>query len=398
MPRQLSDPDYRLARPVWAEVSLDAITRNLAAIRRLAGRPVKVIATVKANAYGHGAAVVGLHLQALGVDALATANLDDALEMRRAGVTARIVMFASNLPGGVQTLLDYNLTPTVQDLQTAAAISRTATAPVNVHVKVDAGLGRLGVKLSDVRGFVTRLAWMPNIRVEGLYTHLPFSSATGAGGSRQNLLAFTSVVAALEREDGMSIDYTQAAASSILASHLPDSLNTVAPGHLLFGLSPLSDRTPADFDLTPALRTVKARLLHVTTHTAAHGASHHARGDSASSAAYATAHSQRTGVILLGLDNGYRMPATGDAWVLCRGRRCRVLSVTLEYTVIDLSAVTEAVVGDEVTVMGRDGSEELSIGEVATYLGLSPLLATLSFRRIPISYSQSVATPSLGHS
>jgi len=343
----------RLARPVWCEVALDAITQNLATIRDLAGRPVKVIATVKANAYGHGAPRAGLHLQSLGVNALATANLDDALEIRRAGVTIPIVMFASSLPAGVNTLLEHQLTPTVADLPMAEAISRAAGRPVNVHVKVDAGLGRLGVKLDEARAFVNQLVRMPDIKVEGLYTHLPFSDPRKAPWAKSRLAAFTAVVETLEREDGIRIDYAQAAASSILAMRLPDFLNTISPGHLLFGLNPLLQDSNVSF--TPALTAIKARLIHVSSH-------------------------DETGVILLGTDNGYRV---SDAWVLCHGTRCKVLSVSAEYSVIDLSQLCRAEVGDEVTVVG-DG---LSLEEVAAYLGLTPMGAAISFRRIPITYS-----------
>lgn len=379
----LPEQEYRLARPIWAEVSLDAVTANLAVIRRLAGRPVKVIATVKANAYGHGAAEVGLHLQALGVDGLATANLDDALAMRRAGVTARIVMFASNLPAGVKTLMAHRLTPTVQDLATAREISSSAGSPVDVHVKIDAGLGRLGVRLGDAREFVTRLARIPNIRVEGLYTHLPFYASAQADRPRRQLAAFTAVVETLEREEGIRIDYAQGAASAILAGRFPDSLNTVAPGHLLFGLSPLTDKDPAELGLTPALRAVKARLIHV--------ASHGSQNELTRAGGYGMAPAARTGVILLGSDNGYGKPVCEHASVLCRGRRCRVLSVTAEYTVIDLSAVAEAAVGDEITLLGCDGSGELTLEYVAGYLGLSPMAVASGFRRIPISYAQGAA-------
>lgn len=380
-----TDTPYRLARPVWAEVSLDAITRNLAAIRKLAGRAVKVIATVKANAYGHGAAAVGLHLQRLGVDGFATANLDDAVDMRRAGVTAPIVMFASNLPDGIPELLAHRLTPTVQDLATARVISKAAGSPINVHVKVDAGLGRLGVKLSDASRFIADISRIPNIRVEGLYTHLPFGDAAGAEWSRRHLLEFTDLVETVEREQGIGIDYAQAAASAILAGSLPDALNTVAPGHLLFGLSPVAHKSPTDLGLHPALHAIKARLIHIATHGAG--------DDLALTYGYAIAQRTRTGVFLLGLDNGLRMPPTGSAWVLCGGQRCRILSVTAEYTVIDLSALTQAAVGDEITVLGRDGTDEIKIEEVAGYLGLSPTLAALTLRRIPISYITAPAIP-----
>ena len=108
--------EHAAARPLWAEVDLDAITHNLALVRERAGRPVRILAPVKANAYGHGVAPVALHLQALGVDGLATANLDDAIAARRAGVTVPILLYGAALPAGLGLLLEHGLTPSVWTL------------------------------------------------------------------------------------------------------------------------------------------------------------------------------------------------------------------------------------------------------------------------------------------
>ena len=104
---------YEEARPLWGDIDLDAITHNLALIRERAGRPVRVLAAIKANAYGHGVEAVALHLQSAGVDGLATANLDDALAARRAGVSIRILMYGSALPGGLEVLVEHDLTPSI---------------------------------------------------------------------------------------------------------------------------------------------------------------------------------------------------------------------------------------------------------------------------------------------
>jgi alanine racemase len=374
----VSSAEYRLARPVWSEISLDAITANLREIKRLAGRPVKVIATVKAGAYGHGIVPVGLHLERLGVQGLATANLDDALALRRAGARLPIILFASNLPEGVGPLLGNDITPTIQDLSTASAISAVATRVVNVHVKVDAGLGRLGVKLSEARTLIRALTQLSNIRVEGVYTHLPFSDEAGALWSRRRLDAFTSLIEQLQRDDGLVIDYAQAAASSMLASGFPDTLNTIAPGHLLFGLSPVPKALLQTSSLVPALQTVRGRLIHIGEHIAGE--------DSALTSHYARNQSVRTGVILLGLDNGFRMPVE-EGHVLCGGKRCRIMSVTAEYTVIDLVDTPGARVGDEVTIIGQDGSERIDLEQVGRYLGIGATLTALDLRRIPVEYT-----------
>lgn len=366
------------ARPVWAEIDLSAIDRNLAVIRDGLAPGTKVLATVKADAYGHGMVPVARHLEALGVDGLATANVQDAIAARVAGVTLPILIYGAQLPDGNATLLDHGLTPTVYSAEAVASLRALAVgraAPIAVHMKVDAGMGRLGVRLDGAAALARDIIATPGLFLEGVYTHIPFSDGPGETWSRRRLAAFAETVAAIEAEHGIDIPFAQAAASSVIAADLPDPLNTVSPGHLLYGLSPLKDRPPAALGLTPALRALRGRLIHI-------GDRHD--GDDLMSPSDAT----RVGVILLGMDNGFRPAAEGRVGhVLHDGRAAPILSVSAEYTVIDLSDRPNVAVGDVVTVIGADGDATVSAEDVAMAQGApSAAYWVIGLKRVPMRY------------
>jgi alanine racemase len=199
----------------------------------------------------------------------------------------------------------------------------------------------------------------PSVRLEGLYTHIPFSDQVGEAWSRRRLQAFTEVVHAVEQEHGIAIQFVQAAASSVFARGLPDSLNTVAPGHVTFGLHPIAGERAEECGYRKALTALRSTVIQV---------GHRRRGDDLPGTGPGGLELDATvGVILCGMDNGYRGSSAG-AYMLCRGRRCAVLSVSAEYTVVDLSDVPGAAVGDVVTIIGRDGDEEIAVETVARQL------------------------------
>ena len=374
---------------MWAEVDLGAITHNIALIRERAGRPVKLLVPVKANAYGHGAAVVGLHLESLGVDGLATANVDDAVAIRRAGATLPILLYGAQLPTGNQYLLQHDLTPTVYSSESLRSISDLAVdagRTIDVHIKVDAGMGRLGVRLDEAAAFADEVIDAPNVRLEGIYTHIPFSDGLGETWSRRRLRAFTEVVRTIEATHRTAIDFVQAAASSVFAEDFPDVLNTIAPGHLTFGLHPITGASAEASGYRKALRAVRAAVIHIGRRR---------RGDDLPGAGADGIEADATvGVVLFGMDNGYREGHTGTpAYMLCRGRRCAVLSVSAEYTVVDLTGVPGAAVGDIVTVIGRDGDDEIAVETVAEQLGApSAAYWMVGLKSIPYRYTGIEAT------
>ncbi len=376
----MTPEEYEHARPLWAEVDLGAVTHNVGLLRAMAGGPVKIIAPVKANAYGHGVVAIGRHLASLGVQGLATANLDDALDLRRAGVTLPILMYGSQLPEGTRLLVAHDLTPSVtsaESLEAVAALAEGAPGPLNVHLKVDAGLGRLGVRLDEAAAFVRAVRARPRLRLEGIYTHIPFGDAAGESWSARRMAAFCEVVRAIEAEHGIVIDYVQAAASSVLARAFRNPLNTISAGHLTFGLSPIEGERAEAWGFRKALRAVRARIIQIGLRRA---------GDDLIGG---SSRDDRTGVILFGMDNGYSPAAgAGVAHMLCRGRRCAVLGVSAEYAVIRLTDLPDAGLGDVVTIIGEDGGETIAVETVAEQLGApSAAYWMLGLRRVPMRYA-----------
>lgn len=369
------------ARPIWAEIDLSAITHNLAVVRSRLAPETKVLATVKADAYGHGMVPVARHLQSLGVDGFATANVADAIAARAAGVTLPILIYGTQLPDGNAPLLDHGLTPTVYSMAAVAALRDLAAGrdrPITVHMKVDAGMGRLGVRLDEAANLAHEIITTPGLYLEGVYTHIPFSDGPGEAWSRRRLAAFSETVAAIKVAHGIDIPFAQAAASSVIAADLPDPLNTVSPGHLLYGLSPLKERSPAALGLRPALRAARGRLIHIGARRA---------DDDLIAESDAT----RVGVILLGMDNGFRPVAAGRAGhVLRDGRPAPILSVSAEYTVVDLDDHPDAAVGDIVTVIGSDGDAQITAEDVASSQGApSAAYWVIGLKRVPMRYLES---------
>ena len=187
------------AHPCWAVYDLDRLRANLAEIRRRTGPDQACIAALKGNAYGHGAVPVARALDGEGLAAFMTGSFDEACRLRAEGLCTPIVMFAGALPTGMADLVGAGLVPTVVDRVSAEAAARAVPAgdAVPVYVKLNAGLGRLGVPLDGAEAFLDELAAMPNLDVQGLYTHLPFGDARGSDWAEQRLAAFDALLVRL---------------------------------------------------------------------------------------------------------------------------------------------------------------------------------------------------------
>src|SRR5262245_573289 len=356
-------------RPVWVEIDLPALGHNLAFVRRLAGSR-GLIASVKANAYGHGAVPIARELVRLGVDALWTGSIDEALAIRDAGIDARILLFGGYLPGDIPALRRHRLTPTIYDSPGAQAVSAAAAGPTPIYIKVDAGLGRLGVPIADAEELIAQIAAQPRVVVEGVYTHLPFGDAAGRDWAREKYAAFAALLERLAAK-GIRPAVTQVWASSGLLAGLPDACNAVCVGHLLYGLSPVAPSVAAAGELRPVITAIKTRLVH---------AAHRTAGSAAGGNAYGMRNAEITGVVPLGLADGMRNPASGQVVsLLIRGRRAPVLGVSLEHTTLDLTGIDSPQVGDEAILIGRSDGVSSSFHDLARWFGCGELEAMMSF-------------------
>jgi alanine racemase len=342
---------------------------------------MKIIAAIKANAYGHGIVESARVLHAEGVYAVATGSFQNARAIREAGVDVRIQLFPGMLPDAAAEVLHYDLIPSVYNLETAEAVSKAASRPTPVFIKVDAGLARLGVALEEAEHFVMQVAGLPNLYIEGIFTHLPFNDAAGRDWAVPRSRQFDDLVLRLKRA-GIQIPIVQSVASAGVACGQRTACNTVCIGHLLYGgLSRVTSDLGDLSSFRPVLKSIKARLVHVRRHAIRTSMG---MGGKQSLPAGST-----TGVIPIGLYNGYRPAAPGKmAMALVRGRRVPVLNVSLEYTTLDLTLVGDPMLGEEVIVLGECNSERISIEELALWLGTTPLGILMAFdERLPCAYS-----------
>lgn len=361
-------------RPNSMEIDLGALDANLAAIKRLLAPGTKIIASVKGNAYGLGLQEIAGRLVNGGVHSLTTGSFSDAMTIRNAGIDTEIMMFGGTLPSGIATYVAHGLVPTVHNMELAEAVSAAARKPTKVYLKIDCGWGRLGMPLKKAKAFALDVARLPNVLVEGIYTHLPFFDAAGMAFAQERTEAFDALVADIRR-DGLEIPVQQARSSAGVLAGIKDACNAVSPGGILYGKSPLPDDLVDSSAFRPVMKTVRSQLIHVSPDAADRTPGFAGR--------YAERVTGATGVLPFGRADGNRAPLPGrKAYMLVAGKRALVLGVSSEHAVIDLSNVPEARVGDEVVVMGRSGDEEITLQDLANWQGTtsSDILLTLSNR------------------
>jgi alanine racemase len=355
-------------RPAWVDVDLDALEHNLAEIRRrLGGSETRVMAVVKADAYGHGAVGVSRALEAAEVDWLGVALLEEGAEVRRAGVRLPILVLGTARPEKIALYARYGLTPTLSSLAELRRWSEWTARrrePQPVHLKVDTGMSRLGVSMDEVPGALEILRGSRGLRLAGLLSH--FGDADDLESPRNPAQGerFTSVLALLtpEEREGILIHMANSAA----ALHRPESRYAlVRMGIAIYGLDPAERPdhplpAPQRTDLRPVM-SVRARIVQLREVPAGTALSYGGRT--------VTRRRSRIAVVPVGYADGYAWRLTGKAEALVRGRRVPVAgSVTMDMTLLD---VTEAGagLGDEVVLLGRQEDEEITAAELAAHAG-----------------------------
>ncbi len=346
--------------PAWIEVDLGRLEQNLARVRAITG-DAAIIASVKANAYGHGVLAVSRTLERAGCEMLATGSFREAVALRDGGVNLPILMFGHCLPQAYPALIRKNLIPTLHAPGQAEALNEAAGQhTVDAFIKVDAGLGRLGYPIDTAEAAIIEMARLPRLSLKGLYTHLPFSTSAQRDQVRDRFARFAELVARLRRK-GIEFEFVQANASAGLLSGLEGPFNAVCPGHALYGLDPGAEPLATSNGIEPILRGLRARLVQVG---APNG------GGSGPSDGYGSAASaKRRGVVPIGQAQGLTSAGVSNRQeVLVGGRRLQVVGISFEHAVVDLND-SDAVAGDVVTFIGCDGEDSISIQEFAHWRG-----------------------------
>jgi len=375
----------------WVEVDLDALRHNVAAIRRRIGPNVKLMAVVKADAYGHGLAQVGGTLMQCGVDTFAVANLSEALLLRQIGGSGwPILLFGSALPFEVPKMIEQNITPTISTLDEAhlyEAEVRRRGLTADVHVEVDTGMGRVGFWHEDAAASLFRLGVLRRVRIAGMYTHFP-SADENLDETRRELGLFQKVVEQLEA-NGLKIPLLHAANSAAVLNLPEAALNMVRPGLLLYGISPNTPHTPPlprSDEFLPAL-SFKARVAYVKQVAAGRTISY--------GQTFTATTPMKIATVTAGYADGFSRHLSNKAHVLVRGTRCPVIGrVTMDQIMVDVTALPEVQCGDEVVFIGRQGTGEISASEVAGWedtIAWDVLCGITKTARVPRVYRGAVA-------
>lgn len=366
-----------------AVVDLGAIRRNTAALRRLTGDAAQLMAIVKADGYGHGALPVARAALDGGATSLGVATVDEGVELRRGGCRQTILVLGPTLPSEAAALGEHSLEQMVADLDAAGAVSRAALGlgrTVGLHLKVDTGMGRVGVPPGEAVAVARRLVALPGVRLAGVMTHFADADEAGAGGAPAQLAAFRDVVASL-RGAGLDVGLVHAANSAgILA--LPDShLDLVRAGIALYGCHPSAETAPR-LSLEPAL-TFRTRVAFLKAAPA---------GTTIGYGRTFTAPARMTVATLpVGYADGFSRGLSNRGAVLIGGRRAPIVGrVCMDMSMVDVSAVPGVRVGDAAVLYGPQGDECVSVTEVAGLLGtISYEVLCAIGKRVPRVYVES---------
>jgi alanine racemase len=352
---------------VWTEIDLQAYGRNVRTLRSLAAPAARFMAIVKANGYGHGAVEVSRVALQSGADCLGVARIEEGLHLRQAGIEAPILIFGFTPPGQIQSLLENHLTQTVFSVPMAEALANAAKAAgrtLRTHIKIDTGMGRLGVlatetslqrKVHDVRSILE----LPGLEVEGLFTHFATADSSNTEFAQQQLRRFQELLAELESL-GLEIPIKHAANSAALIQ-LPDShLDMVRPGIATYGLQPSSEWRRSDLKLEPVLQW-KTRVIHLKQVPAGFGVSY--------GITYKTPEPTTLATVAVGYADGLNRLLSSRGHMLLHGQRVPIVGrVCMDLTLLDVGNVPDASIGDEVVILGHQDDEHITAEELASTL------------------------------
>ncbi len=352
-----------------AKVDLAAIRRNIDQLRACLQPGVRMLAAVKADAYGHGMLPVAHHALGCGVDMLGVARLPEAVALRRAGILSPILIFGHTLAEDAPALIRYRLKTAVSSKQAAAAYSQIACAHdgcITIHLKIDTGMGRLGMLADPLQpgsnsalDDILAIARMPGLEIEGIFTHFAQSDAADKSHARHQLQIFIDLLETLETA-GLRIPIRHAA-NSAATMEMPEShLDMVRPGIALYGLYPSDAIDRNRITLTPAM-TLAARITHIKQVSANFSISYGSTHTTAAPAVIAT--------IPVGYADGFSRAHSSNGDALVNGRRAPIVGrVCMDQTMLDITGI-DAEIGDEAVLFGQQAGETLSADEVAGRIG-----------------------------
>ncbi|MCM8766110.1 MAG: alanine racemase [Candidatus Omnitrophica bacterium] len=353
----------RHSRQTWAEVDLSSIGFNLNQIKKFLSSETKIMPVVKADAYGHGLVEVCRYLTSQGIEQLGIATVDEGIELRENGIGASLFLLGNIFPEEIEGVIEYNLIPTLCNLEIAQRLNERAREKnifVKAQVKIDTGMGRIGVLYKEALDFFLKLKEFSHLVIEGIWTH--FASAEDDYFTGLQLTRFNFVLGGLNRL-GINFLYVHTANSLALFRNRETHFNLVRPGLTLYGVYP--DISLKEIvELKPAMN-LKTKIIFLKKVPP---------GDSISyGRTYITQRETVIATLPIGYGDGYNWLLSNRGKVLVKGQYAPIVGrVCMDQLMIDVTDIPGVALGEEVVLLGRQGDLEITAEELAELLGTIP--------------------------
>ncbi len=347
-------------RPTFCTIDLAALRWNFRQVRKKVGPGVKIFSVVKADAYGHGARRIAGALAKAGSDGFGVATLEEGIELREAGIRAPILILAGVYPDQLAEILRYRLTPVLYDSATLERLERKLRrrgASLGFHLKVDTGMGRIGLLASEIDSWLPKLSGLKALRCAGLFSHFSHAESEDKEYTRRQLAIFIGVVERLRRA-GLCPPLIHMALSAAVVTLPASYFGMVRPGLILYGIYPAPAMTKR-IVLRPVL-SWKTRVLQVQNLP---------KGSSISyGRTFVTKRKSRIATLPVGYADGYHRLLSNRGTVLVWGKRAPIVGrICMDLTMIDVTDIRGVKQGDEVVLLGEQGADQISADEMARW-------------------------------
>lgn len=366
-------------RPLWAEVNLEALRYNFSAIKKRTGPEVKIMAVLKQEAYGHGLIPVAKELSSMGVDFFGLGSLEEAVTLRKNKFKEPILILSSVPRQYAEAFIEYNVVPTVVNLEFAQRLDREAKKRgiiASAHVKIDTGMGRLGVWHKESISFIKEVSKLKNISLEGVWTHFP-SADTDRKFTLRQIKIFNSLIGELKKED-ITFKYLHCANSIGIVNYKDAHFNMVRPGIILYGIKP----SRLNINLKPVL-SLKSKVIFTKSVSKGRSVGY--------GRAFTAGRNVNIATVSVGYADGYPWQLSNKSKVIIRGRLFNIAGrVCMDHIMVNLGEYAKAEVGDEVILIGESGKVKITAENLAKWAGTIPyeIVSRLS-SRIPRFYKKS---------
>jgi alanine racemase len=362
------DSSLHVARLTWLEINPQGVVDNYLLAQKIVGELVKVFPVVKADGYGLGALPLSKALEGAGAPGLCVGMVEEAEELRLGGIKIPLILFAGLTPGTEQHIIDLDLTPFIFNLDAAKALNRLSVAlnkKITCYIKVDTGMGRIGFSHKNFASTIKEIKTMSGLNIAGVVSHLSCSDEEQNGEVTNKQIDKMQTILAQPELAGVNQGFNSLANSGGILYHPKSHMQWVRPGIMLYGASPAFPRHNSKEDGVVGVVRWLSRIIQISSVPPGTplGYGH----------SYVTKKSSEIAQIPVGYGDGYSRRLSNNGYVLIAGKKAPIVGrVCMDITAVDVTDIPEANVGSLVTILGQDGSQQITVEMMANWIDAIP--------------------------